>query len=486
MRPRTLTDVARAVRGRLIPDQARDRMVTGVTVDSRTAVDGDLFVALVGERSDGHAFVDAAFRTGAVAALVAAGRSRAPGSGPVVEVEVTDRALQDLARDEREGSTATVIAVTGSTGKTCTKDLTAAVLGRQLRTVASVASFNNEVGLPLTVLSAGEDTQAVVCEMGSRGPGHIRFLCDIARPDVGIVTNVGVAHMELFGSARALHDAKAELPESLSPDGVAVLNADDEVVRGYALRTPARVVLYGSSPGADVRAENVEMSRGSGRASFDLVLRDGSARVTLPVAGEHMVPNALAAAAAGWALDVPLGEIVSGLEAARLTGGRMEVSVTPDGIRIVDDAYNANPTSMAAALKAARWMAGDGRCIAVLGEMAELGPIAAGEHERIGELAARLRVDVLVVVGLGARLIAEAGEREGVEPDHVFRVDDADEAIRVVRDVARTGDLVLVKASRVARLERVAEVLRRGEGSPPDGSDRSAGPTPAVLGGTNG
>jgi UDP-N-acetylmuramoyl-tripeptide--D-alanyl-D-alanine ligase len=325
--------------------------------------------------------------------------------------------------------------------------------------VASPASFNNEVGLPLTILRADGDTEALVCEMGSRGPGHIRLLCEVARPRIGVVTNVGVAHMELFGSREVLRDAKAELPEALPEDGVAVLNADDPVVRRFESRTPARrVVFFGASADADVTAASVDVSPATGRVTFDLVTPDGSARLQLPVPGEHLVADALAAAAVGWALGVAVEACAEGLAAAPISGGRME-TVDAGGLRIVNDAYNANPTSMAGALKTARSMAGTGRCIAVLGPMAELGPIAHAEHERVGELVARLGIDVLVAVGPEARLIAAGAKREGFEPDQTFVCEDVGEAIDAIRTLARPGDLVLVKASRVARLERIAEAL---------------------------
>jgi UDP-N-acetylmuramoyl-tripeptide--D-alanyl-D-alanine ligase len=438
-------------------------------VDSRRVRDGDLFVALPGERVDGHAFVAAAFAAGAGGAVVRAGTADELGTGalpgPLIEVESPGSALLDLARDERGrmGAVVTVVGITGSTGKTCTKDLTAAVVSERLRAVASPASFNNEIGLPLTLLSAREDTEAVVCEMGARGLGHIRLLCDVARPTIGVVTNVGKAHMALFGSAVALQDAKAELPESLPPTGTAVLNADDPVGRTYAARTAASIVWYGA--GSDVRAERVTVSRTTGAAAFDLHTPDGRARVELTVPGEHMVPNALAAAAVGWTLGIPMDAVADGLSTASVSGGRMELVETADGLRILNDAYNANPTSVAAAVRAARWMAGDGRCVAVLGPMAELGPIADDEHSRVGELLVRTNVDALIVVGDDARLIAAGAEREGLEPDRIAVAGDPNEAARLVRSFAGPGDLVLVKGSRVARLERVVDALRSGAGA---------------------
>ena len=467
MTRRSLGGVAQAVAGRLVPAAAAGRPVHAVQIDSRTVHHGDLFVALPGEHGDGHDFAARAVASGAVGVLVR--EDRWAGSvAPAVLVRDPGAALLALAAAHRADLPATVVGITGSTGKTCTKDLTAAVLRGTFDVVASEASFNNEVGLPLTVLRATGETGALVCEMGARGPGHIGLLCRVARPTVGVVTNVGVAHLGLFGSAEALRNAKAELPEALPAGGTVVLNADDPVVRGFAARTAATPVLFGT--GADVRAEGLTIRRRSGCAAFELSVPGGDhAPVELAVAGEHMVPNALAAAAVGWSLGIPVQEIAERLSAATVSAGRMEVFETSSGIRVVNDAYNANPVSMTAALRAARWMATGGRSIAVLGQMAELGPIADQEHERIGELLARLGIDALITVGEEARLIAVGAEREGVEPERIVRSVDAEAAIAAVRGLAAPGDLVLVKGSRVAGLERVAESLRAdlAEAAPP-------------------
>jgi UDP-N-acetylmuramoyl-tripeptide--D-alanyl-D-alanine ligase len=397
-----------------------------------------------------------------------------PPEFPLVDVSDPLAALSVLASRERGELPATFLGITGSTGKTCTKDFAAAVLATRRVVVASEGSFNNEVGLPLTLLRADEGTEAVVCEMGARGRGHIRRLCEVARPTVGVVTNVGVAHMELFGSPEVLRDAKAELPEALPADGVAVLNADDPVVRGYAGRTRAMVMWFGLRSDAEVRAEAVDVSPATGAASFILATPEGSAPVRLAAPGAHMVANALAAAAVGRALGIGLEDTAQGLAGARLSGSRMQLLVRADGLRVIDDAYNANPTSMAAALRAARGMAHEGRSIAVLGYMAELGPIAAEEHDRVGELVARLGIDELVVVGAEATPIAVAAEREGVEPDRIHLAGEAEQALTLLEGLVRPGDLVLVKASRVARLERVARALAGisgdGDGSLEGGS----------------
>ncbi|MGH2678697.1 MAG: UDP-N-acetylmuramoyl-tripeptide--D-alanyl-D-alanine ligase [Actinomycetota bacterium] len=445
--------MAAATDGQLVGDDAE---VRGAATDSREIRPRDLFVALPGDRVDGHVHVDEAFGRGAVGALVS---RRDAFAGPVVVTAQTGPALLRLAADERAGMPVPVIGITGSTGKTSVKDMTAAVVSTRFRTAASPRSFNTEVGVPLTLLNAPDDAEAVVCEMGSRGVGHIAALCQVARPDVGVVTNVGPAHLEMFGSVDAVADAKAELVQTLPVDGTAVLNADDPVVRGFDRRTPAQVLRFGRSSGADVRAEDIELDR-QARASFALRTPAGTERVELAVPGEHMVSNALAAAAAGVALGLSAGECAAGLKEARVSAWRMEVTETAEGVTVVNDAYNANPTSMAAALKTARWIAGDRRCVAVLGEMAELGPVSAAEHERAGELVARLGIDELVVVGAGARPIATQAGREGVEPDHIRVCETVEEAVDAVRNMVRTGDVVLVKASRVAGLERVAEAIR--------------------------
>ena len=448
MRPRSLTSIAGAVEGEVTGD---DVWVSRVAVDSREVAGGDLFVALRGERVDGHDFVGRAFAGGAAAALVV----RPVAGGPHVAVADTEDALRRLAIDERASMTAPVVGITGSTGKTSVKDLAAAVLGMRFRVSASPRSFNTEVGVPVTLCNVDPDADVVVCEMGSRGLGHIRSLTKIARPLVGIVTNVGLAHLEMFGSPQNVADAKAELIEALPPDGTAVLNADDPVVRSFAARTEARALMFGTDGRADVRAEDLRLDD-AGRPSFTLRTPDGDERVDLPLVGEHMAWNALAAAGAGVALGLTAGECAAGLKDARISGWRMEIVDAPGGYRIVNDAYNANPTSMAAALKAIAWMARGGRSIAVLGHMAELGPIAEREHERVGELAARLGIDRLVVVGPEARRIAVGAVREGVEPDRITEVGTIDEAVSAVRDLVHPGDVVLLKGSRVAGLERIA------------------------------
>jgi UDP-N-acetylmuramoyl-tripeptide--D-alanyl-D-alanine ligase len=449
---RRLSEIASAVRGAL---RGPDDVASTVETDSRAVGPGSLFVAIDGERLDGHAFVGDAFARGAVGALV-----HRPGiDGTVIQVPDTGRALLDLAADERDRMTGTrVVGITGSNGKTSAKDLAAAVVGTRLRTHASPASFNNEVGLPMTLLRAEPGVEVVVAEMGARREGDVRLLCDVARPDAVVVTNVGTAHLGIFGSWDAIVRAGSEPVEWLGPNGTAIVNADDAVARAYADETTAAVITFGLDPGADVRAEDVELGPDA-RATFTLWSAGEREPVELAVPGDHMVSNALAAAAVGRWAGVTLAECAAALKGAGVAHWRMETSTGASGIVIVNDAYNANPESMAAALKAARWMAKGERLVAVLGHMAELGPVEFEEHERLGRLVVRIGVERLITVGERARTIARAAIREGQLPEDVASYEDPSKAVADVRAWVRPGDVVLVKGSRVAGLERVAEAL---------------------------
>jgi UDP-N-acetylmuramoyl-tripeptide--D-alanyl-D-alanine ligase len=451
---RTLADVAVAVGGD-VRDADPGAIVSSVSIDGRTAEQGSVFVALTGSHADGHDFAAQAVANGAIAAIVS---REVPG--PRVVVDDPLLALLALGRDERDRLTGVrVVAVTGANGKTSTKDLAAAVLSTRFRTHASPSSFNNEIGLPMTLLGAPEGVEAIVAEMGARRVGDVALLCDIARPDVVVVTNVGVAHMEIFGSWERIVASAAEPVESLGPEGTAILNADDAAVRALRERTTARVLTFGLSEDADVRAADVRLDDDA-RASFVLAHRDERELAALAVPGEHMVSNALAAAAAGIALGVTLPECAAALKGARIAPWRMETFENARGVVVVNDAYNANPESMAAGLRAARWIARDGRLAAVLGHMAELGAVAFEAHERLGELVVRVGVDRLVTVGEPAEAIARAAVREGQLPEDVASYATAAEAAEDVRRWARRGDVVLVKGSRVVGLERVAEALR--------------------------
>jgi UDP-N-acetylmuramoyl-tripeptide--D-alanyl-D-alanine ligase len=454
----TLAEVAAAAGG-AVRDADPDTPVTGLSTDSRELAPGSLFVALPGSRTDGARYAAQALAAGAVACMA---RPDAVAGGPRVEVADPLVGLAAVAGEVRARSGARAVAITGSVGKTTTKDLLTAVLATRFETVANRASFNNEVGLPLTLARLEPSTEALVVEMGARGPGHVAMLARLARPGVGVVLNVGEAHLGVFGSRQAIATAKAELVEALPGDGVAVLNADDPLVAAMAERTPARVVTFGLGAGADVRAEAVELDP-DGRAVFRLVTGGGSADAALPVVGEHLVPDALAAAAAAGVLGMGLEEVAAGLGRASLSPARMQVTRRPDGLTVINDAYNANPTSMAAGLKAlAAAGAGGRRTVAVLGEMAELGEAAMAEHDRIGRLVARLGIDQLVGVGELGEVIVRAARMEGMWPEEAVAAADADAALAVVAGGTGPGDVVLVKASRVVALDRVADRLLDG------------------------
>ena len=435
-------------------------LVTGVVFDTRRLAAGDLFVALHGEHADGHSFLADAVGRGA-AALLVRNDADAPGGVAVVRVADPMEALARLAGEVRGRLDARVIAVTGSSGKTMTKEMIAAVSRSRFRTVASEASFNNEIGVPLTILSADAGTEVLVAEVGSRGVGHIAALMPMLRPDVGVVLNVGVAHIGMFGSEDAIAVAKGELVEGLGSEGVAILNADDPAVDAMSKRTPAKVLRFGSSEAADVRAEGVSLGTDA-CASFTLCASDGRAQVKLRIPGEHLVSDALAAAAAGTVLGIEVVTVAGALSEARGAPWRMELTEAPGGWRVINDAYNANPASTVAALKALVSMARGARTWAVLGAMAELGERSNSEHDRIGRLVVRLGVTRLVAVGEETRPLFEAARLEGMTQDEATLVGGVDNAVALLRAGLAPGDVVLVKASRAAGLERVALAIAQG------------------------
>ncbi|MDA3643706.1 UDP-N-acetylmuramoyl-tripeptide--D-alanyl-D-alanine ligase [Saccharopolyspora indica] len=480
----SLADIARAVGGGLHRAEGSEIVSAGVEFDSRKVETGGLFVAVPGERVDGHDFAARAVADGAVGVLAArevdapavlvppipaAERSSAlalagdvDGSGEAVLAGLAKLARHVVDRLPQLA----VVGVTGSSGKTSTKDLIAQLLEPMGPTVAPPGSFNNELGHPWTVLRADETTKHLVLELSARGVGHIANLCQVAPPRIGVVLNVGHAHLGEFGSQEAVAQAKGELPESLPADGVAVLNGDDPLVAAMAERTRARVVLVGERPDAHVRAEDIDVDE-QARPTFTLVTAEGSARVTLPLFGEHHVGNALAAAAVALELGASLDEVAERLSSVRrVSARRMEVSESADGVTVVNDAYNANPESVRAALKtlAAMTRGRPGRAWAVLGPMAELGEADVEAHDEIGRLAVRLNIDRLVVVGEQAQAMHQAATLEGSWGEESVLVPDVDAAVALLRAELRPGDVVLTKASNSAGMWRVAEALLTGAG----------------------
>ncbi|MEO8107200.1 MAG: UDP-N-acetylmuramoyl-tripeptide--D-alanyl-D-alanine ligase [Actinomycetes bacterium] len=459
MIPTTLAQVAEVVEGSLVDIVDGAVEVVGVHSDTKNVGRGSLFVALEGTRVDGHDFASEAAAAGAVAVL-----GTRPTGEPTIVVPDVLIALGALARFHIDRLTdTTVVAITGSVGKTTAKDLVAAVLEADGRTISPPGSFNNELGLPLTVLSATLDTRYLVLEMGARGQGHIDYLCSIAPPDIGVELMVGTAHLSEFGSRAAIADAKAELVRALPPTGTAVLNADDDLVRGMREQTAAEVAWFGSRAGSQVTADDLAADD-LDRASFTLTTPQGSAPVALKLVGSHAVPNALAAAAVGWSVGIDTTVIGEALSAATpRSRWRMEVTERADGLVVINDSYNASPESMRAALKSLKNIAGKRRSWAVLGEMLELGDSSMSEHDSIGRLVVRLDVQRLVVVGEGARPMHLAAGLEGSWGQESVFVPDVQRALALLRDEVRADDVVLVKASRAAGLDLVAaELLESG------------------------
>ena len=453
----SLADIAAIVGGTLTAADPELTVSGKVEFDSRKVVPGDLFLAIAGTRVDGHDYAGAAIDAGAVAVL-------ATRAVPVPAILVADpiQAITALARAVARRLPASIIGITGSSGKTSTKDLLAQVLAGAGATVATPASFNNELGYPYTVLLADEKTRYLVLETSARGVGHIRHLTGIAAPRLAAVLNVGSAHLSEFGSRETIALAKGELVEALpsaADGGVAVLNADDPLVAAMAARTGARVVTAGQHPDADVRAERVTVDS-SGRAAFDLVTATGRAAVALKLRGEHQVSNAVIVAALALACGLELPAVATALsQAAAQSRWRMEVTETAAGITVVNDAYNANPESMRAALNALASMSEGRRSVAVLGHMAELGPDAPALHEDLGRHAASLGVTALVAVGDQARAVATGAALQGSYGGRSEWVPDAAAAVARLGEVLRPGDVVLVKGSRAAAMEVVAQAL---------------------------
>jgi UDP-N-acetylmuramoyl-tripeptide--D-alanyl-D-alanine ligase len=484
----SLADIAEIVGGRLHRADGTTLVTSTVEFDSRALTPGSLFVALPGERVDGHAFAGKAVEAGAVAVLAAREVDApaiivpplAPGDAHERSVALAGdkdgsgaavlAALGKLARHvvvELSRGGLTVVAVTGSSGKTSTKDLIAQVLEPLGPTVAPPGSFNNELGHPWTALRARAGTRHLVLELSARGPGHIAELAAIAPPKIGVVLNVGSAHVGEFGSRDGIAKTKGELVEALPSDGVAVLNLDDPLVAAMANRTSARVVGVGESPAAGVRAEDVTLDD-QARASFRLVTHRGEAAVTLPLYGEHHVGNALSAAAVALELGSSVDEVAARLSAVeRRSERRMEVTTRPDGVTVLNDSYNANPESVRAALKTLASMSRRRRSWAVLGVMGELGADSVTAHDEIGRLAVRLNIGKLVVVGEDAAAMHRGATHEGSWGDESVLVPDAEAAIALLHDQLHPGDVVLVKASKVARLWRVADALLAPAGPAP-------------------
>ncbi len=471
----TLADLFEALSG-IRPPQAERRPITDAVIDSRRAIPGSLFIAIPGTRTDGHEYVADAFQRGASYALV---EDDLPAALPVVDlrkpgwaqqgaelpppyclrVENTVRALQQIARFWRERMQhVKVVGITGSVGKSTTKEVTAGVLSERYRTLKNEGNFNNEIGLPLTLLRLSEGHQRAVLEMGFYVPGEIAFLCEIAKPHIGVVTNIGTVHAERAGSQEAIFEGKSELVQSLPADGVAILNQDDPWVRKMAERTQARVFTYGLTPQADLWADNIE-GLGLEGVRFRLHYGHDILYLRVPMIGRHSVHTALRAAAVGLAEGLTWQEIVQGLR-----GGHAQLRLvavrSASGALLLDDTYNASPASTLAALNLLEEL--EGHKIAVLGDMLELGPYERQGHKMVGGRAAQA-ADELITVGPRAHIIASAARLAGMPRNRITEVEDTEDAIALLRDRLTENDVVLVKGSRSMHMETIVSALEAAE-----------------------
>ena len=450
----TLGQVCDIVGGTLIGDPAIK--VSGISIDSRTCTSGDLFAAIVGERVDGHDFAGKAVRRGASALLTS---KQVEGSQVIVPAssDALDPVIHAIAkisshvRSNMRG--VEVIGITGSSGKTSTKDMIGQVLSHAAITHAPAGSQNNELGLPLTLLSAPRDVKYLVTEMGMRGLGHITHLCELAKPTIGVITNVGRAHIGEVGSIEGIAKAKSELVKAIQPSGVVVLNADDERVMAMRELTEATVFTYGFSSAADIRAENLHLTA-YGSYTFDLVYRGERITASIPMLGEHNVLNALAAAAVGIAVGMEVTDIARALTTLKqMSKWRMEVHQIPGNVTIINDAYNANPESMTAALETLAAIPAAGKKFAVLGKMHELGDSSDAIHAQIAKLASELGVSQVVAVGEAAKAY---GLPETMDQKSVW-LPDFDSACDYIVNEVNSGDILLFKASRAEQFEVLAD-----------------------------
>lgn len=464
----TLAQIREAVEGELLGDLDPDAVITGAVVhDSRQVTAGDLYVAIVGETHDGHEFVADALAAGALAAIV----ERDVGSRSIV-VSNTLAALGRLARTVVTNSNVAVFGITGSSGKTSTKDLLGQVLATSGPTIWPPGSFNNEIGLPMTALQVTADTANLVLEFGARAKGDINTLTGIVRPDISIVTNVGSAHVGEFGSQEAIAEAKSELVAALTDSGVAVLNRDDPNVAGMAAATTAPVRWYGMDDSCHVQVAAISLDDRA-RPTIDLRVDGEPFLVRLPLSGAHQAMNAAAVVAAATAAGMSAGAAAEALEHVSLQSRwRMEISESATGNTIINDAYNANPESMAAAMRALASIGSGGRTTwAVLGEMRELGDESMVAHDELGRLAVRLGIDHLVGVGAACRPLVLGAASEGYFGGEAYYAEDKSAARAYLLENVRPGDALLFKASRAVGLEELAEQVLADQGGSVDASE---------------
>ncbi|MGI6648040.1 MAG: UDP-N-acetylmuramoyl-tripeptide--D-alanyl-D-alanine ligase [Bacillota bacterium] len=476
MKEVSLKQIIKVINGKILRGQLPLLDLTkGVSLDSRQVKPGELFFAFPGERVDGHDFVNQALAAGAIGAVVKHWPREDSGSlteeltAPLIQVDNVLKALQDLAAWYRSQFSLPVIGITGSTGKTSTKDLIAAVLSKHFCTLKTAGNYNNEIGVPLTLLQLADQHQIAVVEMAMRRRGEIAALCSLAKPTGGVITNIGHTHQELLGSQGNIARAKGELLEYLSESGWAVLNADDPWQPLIASETRAKKIFYGLKQPAEVFASHIQLLGSSG-SRFRVHLPGEVRDISLPIPGEHNIYNALAAIGVGWLMGMRLEEMADGLAEARLSAMRLDVRAGDQGTILINDAYNANPDSMRAALRVLANTEGK-RTIAIMGDMYELGDYTEEGHRRVGEDAAHLGISLLITVGQLAEGIARGALGAGMSLDQVVTVLDKKEAVNYVREYRKPGDVILVKGSRGMKMEEIVKALQPAG---PDGGDNKS------------
>lgn len=458
----SVADIAHHTHGVLLWGDPQQQ-VCGVSTDSRTVQAGELFVALRGERVDGHQFAAVALQRGAAAVLISDAQSVTSASAAGILVADTQTALQALALAHRQRFSGTVIAITGSHGKTTVKEMTAAVLQQRYATAKSRGSFNNHIGVPLALLQIEAAHQVAVLELGMNHLGEIRRLCELALPHIGVITNIGLAHVGYLGSIERIQQAKGELIAALDASSVAIVNADDPRALALGHQARGRLLTFGQGPQAAVRGW-VRADRGLDGTACTLVLNDTAYEVDLRLPGRHQVMNALAAAAVGLVMQVPPAAIVAGLQSYRGLYGRLAVKRGQGGVVLIDDTYNANPQSMQAALQCLGQTRVSGRRLAVLGDMLELGDYAPALHEAVGACVVQSGVEHLLTFGPLAQHIARGARRAGMAAASIHMTMQPEEAVAQLRALVRPGDVVLLKGSRGMAMERLVDALAEHEG----------------------
>ncbi len=456
MKSLTAAEIAGAVAGQLVQGDP-GAVIENVSTDTRKISKGDLFIALIGERFDAHDFIDRAIASEAGGLVVSRPVDTGSWEKPVILVKNTLEALQSLARHNRRQFTGLVVGVTGSNGKTTTKDMIASVLGQRYKTLKTEGNLNNQIGLPLTLLKLDESYGAAVVEMGMRGLGEIDLLAGIALPDGAVITNIGETHLELLGSVANIARAKGEILDHIDPGGFAVLNGDDPLVREQSARCRGRVIFYGTAGDVPLYAENIKTVNGR-NISFTSKTPAGYIEVNLPLPGRHNVLNALAAIGVGLTAGLSTEEIKKGLESVRLTSMRLEIIET-ETVTIINDTYNANPASTKAALEILAGLSPGQRKIAIMGDMYELGQRSVQGHREVGAAAAETKVDVLITVGKLGCEIALGASLTDEPPAEIISFNTNAEAKNYLKRIVRPGDIILVKGSRGMKMEEIVNDL---------------------------